>query len=299
MTIERNNITHLMWRKKVDNSIFEGETVIPIAFINQWDVKNYFKDTGEKTEYWPVQIKFNSKIYDGKLFYRHPTKARSSEQHKIIFKQGTLIEDLKKAFLMSHIRWLEVELRKQGNKKSAEATSETQRETPFWEFLDIEFDGENKQFIFTAHYTQPAYFPEVFKHLIGSPKLKQIENSIFNNLEKIINQDWKEKHHITTELGAKNVIYFLLDNVNKLIYVGETGQDLKVRLADKEHYSDAGIPHWTHYRFEVLPSSISTKARKEIEDMTIRAYATLFSNTREVSSFKISNYKLVNRKIKN
>jgi len=48
-----------------------------------------------------------------------------------------------------------------------------------------------------------------------------------------------------------------------------------------------------------LPSSIDTKARKEIEDMTIRAYATLFSNTKDVKSFKISDYKLVNRMIKN
>ena len=77
------------------------------------------------------------------------------------------------------------------------------------------------------------------------------------------------------------------------------GKHYKIRLSDKEHYKNAGIPNWTHYRFEVLPVSIGTKARKEIEDMTIRAYATLFSNTREVSSFKISNYKLVNRKIKN
>jgi hypothetical protein len=288
-----------MWRKKVDNSIFEGETVIPMSFVDQWDLKNHFKDTGVNVETWPVQIKFASKFYDANIFYRHPTKVRSSEQHKIIFKQGNLIEDLKKAFLMSHIRWLEVELRKQGTKKSAEATKETQRETPFWEFLDIEFDQEAKKFIFTAHYTQPPYFPEVFKHLIGSPKLKQIESSIFNNFEKIINQDWKEKQHLTTELGAKNVIYILLDDINKLIYVGETGQDLKIRLADKEHYKNAGIPHWTHYRFEALPSSIGTKARKEIEDMTIRAYATLFSNTKNVKSFKISDYKLVNRKIKN
>ena len=126
---------------------------------------------------------------------------------------------------------------------------------------------------------------------------------IFNfvewNFESIINQDWKEKENLITELGAKNVIYFLLDNVNKLLYVGETGQDLKSRLSDKEHYKNAGIPHWTHYRFEVLPSSIDTKARREIEDMTIRAYASLFANTKNMSSFKISNYKLVNRKIIN
>ena len=70
---------------------------------------------------------------------------------------------------------------------------------------------------------------------------------------------------MTTELGAKNVIYFLLDDVNKLIYVGETGQDLKTRLSDKEHYKSAGIPNWTHYRFEVLPQSIGTKAKKKLK----------------------------------
>ncbi len=296
MTIERNDIKHLMWRKKVDSSIFNGESVIPMAFVKQWNLKSNFKDNGKNSSYWPVKIKFGSKSYDGKVFYRPPTKARSSEQHKIIF-QDDLIEDLKKAFLMSHIRWLEVELRKQDGKKAAEATKETERETPFWEFLDIEFDDSDKGFIFTAYYKQAAYFPEVFKHLIGSPKLKQIEDSIFKNFEKIINQDWKEKENLITELGAKNVIYFLLDDVNKLLYVGETGQDLKSRLSDKEHYKNAGIPHWTHYRFEVLPSSIDTKARREIEDMTIRAYASLFANTKNMSSFKISNYKLVNRKI--
>ena len=297
MTIERNDIKHLMWRKKVDSSIFNGESVIPMAFVKQWNLKSNFKDNGKNSSYWPVQIKFGSKYYDGKVFYRPPTKARSSEQHKIIF-QDDLIEDLKKAFLMSHIRWLEVELRKQDGKKAAEATKETERETPFWEFLDIEFDDSDKGFIFTAYYKQAAYFPEVFKHLIGSPKLKQIEDSIFKNFEKIINQDWKEKKHLITELGAKNVIYFLLDDVNKLLYVGETGQDLKSRLSDKEHYKNAGIPHWTHYRFEVLPSSIDTKARREIEDMTIRAYASLFTNTKDVNSFHISSYKLVNRKIR-
>ena len=299
MTIERNNISHTMWRKKVDNSIFSsGHIVIPKAYVKQWRLEVLFRDNGKNAETWPIEVQFGTKIYNGKVFYRPPTKARSSVQHKILIKED-LIEDLKKAFLMSHIRWLEVELRKQGGKKSAQASKETERETPFWEFIDIEFDYENKQFIFTDYYKQEAYFPEVFKHLIGSPKLKQIEGSIFNNFETIINQDWKKKDELVTELGAKNVIYTLLDEVSKRIYVGETGQDLKIRLADKEHYKNAGIPNWTHYRFEVLPSSIDTKARKEIEDMTIRAYATLFSNTKDVKSFKISDYKLVNRMIKN
>ncbi len=299
MTIERFNIKHTMWRKKVDNSIFSsGHIVIPKAYVKQWNIALHFRDNGQNAEMWPVNIRFGPKLYEGKVFFRPSTKARSSVQHKILIKED-LIEDLKKAFLMSHIRWLEVELRKQGGKRSGQATQETERETPFWEFLDIEYDNKNKLFIFTDYFKQDPYFPEVFKHLIGSPKVKQIESSLFNNFENIINQDWKEKHHLTTELGAKNVIYFLLDEKNKLIYVGETGQDLKIRLSDKEHYKNAGIPNWTHYRFEVLPVGIATKARKEIENMIIRAYATLFSNTKDVKSIKISNYKLVNRKIKN
>ena len=199
---------------------------------------------------------------------------------------------------MSHIRWLEVELRKQSGKKSAEATNETQREAPFWEFLDIEFD-EVKSSLFYSTLQTVAIFSEVFKHLIGSPKLKQIENSIFNNFEKINSQEWKKRDQLVTEIGARNVIYFLLDDKNKLIYVGETSQDLKTRLSDKQFYLNAGIPDWTHYRFEALPSSIDTKARKEIEHLSIRSYASLFSNTKDLKSFKISEYKLVNKDIRN
>ena len=87
MTIERNDIKHLMWRKKVDSSIFNGESVIPMAFVKQWNLKSNFKDNGKNSSYWPVKIKFGSKSYDGKVFYRPPTKARSSEQHKIIFQE--------------------------------------------------------------------------------------------------------------------------------------------------------------------------------------------------------------------
>ena len=44
MSIERNDIKHLMWRKKVDSSLFKGESVVPMAFVKQWELKNYFKD---------------------------------------------------------------------------------------------------------------------------------------------------------------------------------------------------------------------------------------------------------------
>ena len=122
-------------------------------------------------------------------------------------------------------------MRKQKNTKSSKAMQEIENETPFWEFLDIEFVESEKEFLFVTHYKQVPSFPELFKNLVGSPKLKQIEDSLFGNSGyKIHNQDWKERSNLSTELGARNVVYTLLDDKNKLIYIGETSQDLIKRL---------------------------------------------------------------------
>ena len=45
MTIERNNIAHLMWRKKVDNSLFRHEgTAVPRWVASMWQLEKYFPD---------------------------------------------------------------------------------------------------------------------------------------------------------------------------------------------------------------------------------------------------------------
>ena len=197
---------------------------------------------------------------------------------------------------MSHIRYLEFLMRKQKNTKSSKAMQEIENETPFWEFLDIEFVESEKEFLFVTHYKQVPSFPELFKNLVSSPKLKQIEDSLFGNSGyKIHNQDWKERSNLSTELGARNVVYTLLDDKNKLIYIGETSQDLIKRLNDKEFYKQI-IPNWTHYRYEALPESIDSRGRVAIEKMMIRSFAAVLKNDINKLNISISEYKLVNRK---
>ena len=71
MTIERFDIKHTMWRKKVDNSIFSsGHIVIPKAYVKQWKILSEFQDNGKNAEMWPIQIRFDSKLYEGKVFFR-------------------------------------------------------------------------------------------------------------------------------------------------------------------------------------------------------------------------------------
>jgi hypothetical protein len=81
----------------------------------------------------------------------------------------------------------------------------------FWEFLDIEFDPENRNFRFVAYYRVRPSFPNLFKRLVGSPALRRIEDEVQNKQEgRIHKQDWKPRSELEYELGATNVRQGLL-----------------------------------------------------------------------------------------
>ena len=61
-----------------------------------------------------------------------------------------------------------------------------------WEFLDIEFDQDEKTFRFVSHYTQKPIFPELFRRLTYSPALKRIDDELSGKDEfRIHKQDWR------------------------------------------------------------------------------------------------------------
>jgi len=214
---ERSNISNDMWRKKVDNSLFRyGGTTIPKWMATRWKLEKYFPDveghSSKNNKNTQTTIIFSNKKYEGNLTCTFPKK-RANKVHRLWLSEE-LIDELKSTFVMSHMRDIESALR--GD------VGDLEKEIPFWEFLDIEFDPKHKQFLFTAHYKHEPMFPELFKNLAGSPSLKIIEDEISNKKEfRIHKQDWKPKEKLETELGALNVIYTLLDKKNKLIYVGE------------------------------------------------------------------------------
>ena len=285
---ERSNVRNEMWRKKVDNSIFRYDgTTIPRWMVANWELEKYFPDKdgslrkGDKES--QTSIRFNNENFEGHLTCSFP-KNRSNKVHRLWISED-LKEELKRTFVMSHMRDIESGLR--GD------VGDIEKEIPFWEFVDIEFDQENRVFIFTAHYKHEPLFPDLFTNLAGSPALKVIEDEIDDKSDfRIHKQDWKSKDKLETEMGALNTIYTLIDVDNKLIYVGEA-KDLRKRL--KQKYPS--IPDWTHYRYDVLPKNTSSEVRVAIERMMIRSFASLLNNKTNVESFEISSYRLANDKI--
>ena len=285
---ERSNIRHDMWRKKVDNSLFRyGGTTIPKWIASRWKLEKHFPDvkgrSSKNNKNTETTVFFSNKNYKGNLTCSFPKK-RASKVHRLWLSEE-LIDELKKVFVMSHMRDIESALR--GD------VGDLEKEIPFWEFLDIEFDPKQKLFIFTAHYKHEPMFPELFKNLAGSPTLKVIEDAISDKQGfRIHKQDWKPKEKLETEIGALNAIYILLNKKNKLIYVGEA-KDIRKRL--KQKYPS--IPNWTHYRYDALPKNTPNNVRVSIERMVIRSYASPLGNKFNAESIEISNYRLANDKI--
>lgn len=224
---------------------------------------------------------------ENKSYYGWVTIAkegRVTPAYRLWFSEELLYR-IKSVFLMSYMRDIEARLRK-------EKRINIEDEIPFWEFLDIEYDNDNKTFYFNAYYTQKPNFPELFERLIGSPKLHKIDDELDNKgLFRIYKQDWKSREELDSELEIENVLYFLIDTKKKLLYIGEAS-----RLVKKLKQEHCGIENWDYYRYNVLPDQLS-KHRVQFERMLIRDFVALLDNSKGLGKFNISEYKLVNDKI--
>jgi hypothetical protein len=281
---ERTHIEFPLWRKKVDNSIFRDlGTTVPNWVCDLWHFDVVFPGLlKSKDQAASVAIKFEGRSYKGYVSSTHP-KNRAKKVYRFYFDTD-LHRRLKEIFLMSHMRDLESRLRHDATNIEAQI--------PFWEFLDIEFDTDKKEFHLTAHYKQMPTFPELFKNLIGSPAIKRIEDEINHPGQFRINkQDWRPRGDYEQEIGAHNVIYMLIDQKAKLLYVGEA-EDL-IRRFDNGH---PDIKDWDFYRYDQLPP-MPKQQRVALERMVIRVFASVLDNKRDIPTKLISDYRLANRKI--
>ncbi len=284
MKLERSDIEYPLWRKKMDKSAFRHNgTTIPVWACSMWGLQDLFNEVNsKKDERAQVRIRFLGKTYKG--WVTSAKHGRSSPAYRLWYEEDLSLK-LKYTFLMSYMRSLEQQL-------AFDQKKNIEKEIPFWEFLDIEFDKISRMFIFVAYYKQEPSFPNLFERLIDSPGIKRISDELDGNKERrIYKQDWKKRDQLSFEIGATNVLYMLIDTQNKVLYVGEA-TDLVSRL-NQPHPS---IPHWDYFRYNVLPSELSPY-RVSLERMLIRDLASFLPTKKSVSSLVISEYTLANDKI--
>ncbi|MCW3999520.1 MAG: GIY-YIG nuclease family protein [Candidatus Bathyarchaeota archaeon] len=289
MKTERSDVDHPLWRKKVDSSLFrQNGTTIPHWACKMWGIEDDFSTCNSKSMATSkIQVEFKGIVYDGWVTVAKEGERSKSPAYRLWY-QRQLSHELKDAFLMSFARDIESRLRRlKGHQENVED------EIPFWEFIDIEYDRAIKRFYFNAYYVHKPAFSELFKRLIESPVLHKIDDELEQKptlrIQKI---KWYKRADLTAQIGANNVIYFLIDTKNKLLYIGEA-----MNLVDRLSKEYPSIPNWDYFRYNVLPDELFDH-RVTLERMVIRDYASLLPNS-VTETKEISDYRLVNDKIDN
>ena len=292
---DRRSVSFPMWRKKVDRTILNdnGCTVLPAWIVENFGIKDKF-GKGKKNPDNQILIHFKNRRYEGGSITVQ-TESRATPFYRL-WLPPPLVEELRISFQMTYIRGLEEELQKKAS-GAIKSNFNSESEIPFWEFLDIEFDAEKMEIHLTAHWKQEVMFPMFFREIINSQLATRIEQEVLRGKELVIGKsEWKRKAHLQSQINEKNVIYWLVDKINKQLYVG-MAENLTKRVTENR----PEIPNWTHYRYDVLPYAFDDKIRHAIEKMVIRAMASLLKNQpvngKSIDSIELSEYTLVNKQI--
>ena len=195
---------------------------------------------------------------------------------------------------MTYVRSLEEELAKKEEKDDPDADKwDSEEEIPFWEFLDIDYNRSERTAYLNAHWKQRVEYPRFFREVVESQLTTRIEKEIIQGKDLVITMgDWKPIGQLKSQINVENVIYYLLDDNKKEIYIG-----MADNLTSRVVPGRPEIPGWNHYRFDTMPAEFDPKVRLQIEKMTIRSYASILENSQNIPSMEISEYKLVNRQI--
>jgi hypothetical protein len=153
MVDERSDVQFPLWRKKVDGSLFQhAMTVIP-EWVKHgvFNIVDVFSESSKKDPSSKVIVEFvddkKSTFHDGWVTttkFGEEWAAKRKPVMRFSFDTG-LKTKLQNKFSMSYARDME-------RKKKQCKTSEIEAEIPFYEFLDIEWDKENRKFMLRPHF---------------------------------------------------------------------------------------------------------------------------------------------------
>ena len=128
---------------------------------------------------------------------------------------------------------------------------------------------------------------------------KLVERNVFGWLSEVKSRNiitksskWINIQKLKDYEEIPYVIYYLVDEENKEIYIGSAK-----RLGDRVVIGRNEIPGWNKFRYEIVHPS-SHELLRDIEYHSIMNFAKFFANSGNKSSLKLSDYKLVNKDYK-
>lgn len=132
-------------------------------------------------------------------------------------------------------------------------------------------------------------YDNLFKRLVEENVFGWISGS--GTKEKLIveSKNWMDISDLHKHTEANHVIYYLVDETNKELYIGSA-----IKLGDRVKPNRDEIPGWNKFRYEIVHPKYHHLLR-ELEYHSIINFSKFFKNNGGKSNLGLSEYVLVNK----
>lgn len=261
---------------KINKTFIEkGINVIPNDFA--LSILNNEGDLSLKKTY-PISLKWNRENYS--IFLRHAYRGNTDYWQLDWRSNKKLNIALKKEFIQSYIKTKCKELKVEndifyGTDEAITIKCIAKQNIEFETFIKVK-----------------TPYDSFFKKLIDLNAFYFIDQTDNKNFI-IKSNDWMPSSKLKDEPDQEFVVYYLIDTVNKLLYIGSAKH-----LKDRVKLGRSEIPNWNYFRYEVVNPAFAQYLRS-IEYHSIMNFATFLNNKAKIKNIDcFSSYKLVNLDIK-
>jgi len=270
--------------KKVDRSMMDWGLTIPNKFCNDFQAGSPVK-LGTSRE---INIIWDKKRYSAKLCHVNRKKANPVFQLRWDSNKD-LLKKIRKTFIQSYvILKSQKELfdrDKEDRKHFRTDLNSGQQEVLILKPKNSE-EIEVKVFIKIEN-----EWNTLFQRLAD----ENVFGWIFDKKDKqyLIQRstNWIKVKEFAKHSNVLNVIYYLANTKDRLLYIGKAENLGKRVKPGKKHQNMPG--NWNLFKYDIIRPEFSNILER-IEDHTIRSFASILKNSKGYPSLDLSNYKLVN-----
>ena len=282
MVAHRGTSTMKDYYKKVDKSFFKSGITIPKEYVSSLTY-NVPVELGTSRK---VELIWKGKEYEANL--AHVNRTGGSDVYQIRWDNNKeLLSSLKQEFIQSYFAI-----------ESQNFEAKEKQEYYITHLLGgsqevIVFKPVNESTIKLETFIKiETPYDNIFKKLVEENVFGWLSNINFNNSFITKTTKWLDKSELPKHENVNYVVYYLIDDINKQIYIGSA-----IRLGDRVKPSRPEIPNWNKFRYEIIHPKYHEMLR-EIEYHSIMNFARFFRNNGNLSSINLSDYVLVNKDYK-
>lgn len=270
--------------KKIDRSCFEWGTIIPKEYESDFLYGSPIAPGSSRD----ITVKYKKGVYKAKLY--HVNRTNSNNVYQLRWDMGKdFLNLLRREFINSYVI---LKSQKELHENNIKTTKK------FRSHMDA--GNQEVMTLRPVSATEITIEPFIQINTEWNSLFERLADAnvfgwLFSKEKKYLisrSTGWYSYKELSKHSGQVNVIYYLANTKEKLLYIGKAENFGNRVKHGRDHQDMPG--DWDMFRYDIVRPEFENLLER-IEDHTIRSFASILKNAKAFPSLELSSYKLVNK----